>query len=426
MKTISTIAFIILLAATFPSPSQASEDNESATLDYSNCSSHSDHNGCEALSDSIESLSQRLFHLEKKQDYCNIFINTSGAFRAGEDPDGWYGNFYVKNLRLEIKGNITDHLYYRLRHRLNRSGEAATFDNLSRATDYAMLGYRFNPHWALQVGKMCQFWGGFEFDANPIYIHQFSDMFDNIDSPHTGLAVIYDVNPQQEFVINITNSLTNKFTKEFAGAELQGFKSTRMPLTAIFNWNGKFADNRFLTRWSVGARHIAEDTWGIMGVMGQELYLPNLQTYLDFSVEKSDIDRMGVASRDMTQLLPQDWSFFRDATYWSLVWKLDWQFKPQWNLFSKAMLEWIHLPSIPYSGQQLGAPPVNGYAYTGGTARHHVSYLAGAEYYPVKGQDLRVYLAYIGNTYRYAKAIPRNNFSDNRIELGIIYRLKIF
>lgn len=54
-----------------------------------------------------------------------------------------------------------------------------------------MVDYRLNEKWTIQAGKMCQNWGGYEFDANPMYIYQYSDMVDNLDSPKAGLVVVY-------------------------------------------------------------------------------------------------------------------------------------------------------------------------------------------------------------------------------------------
>ena len=57
-------------------------------------------------------------------------------------------------------------------------------------------------------------------------------------------------------------------------------------------------------------------------------------------------------------------------------------------------------------------------------------YAGSVEYYPVKSQDFRVFLAYIGRSCKYteqAKAIAElDNYHTNRIELGFMYRIKVF
>lgn len=353
------------------------------------------------------SLSERVFRLEKAHDACNVYLNYSGCGQVGDDADGWFSDFVCKNLRLEIKGNLNDRLYYRFRHRLNRSNDATDFDKFARATDIMMVGYRFNNHWALQVGKMCQYWGGFEFDSNPIFIHQFSDMMDNIDSPKAGFAVLYNPRDEHEFVVNVSDAINNSFFKDYPLAEAQGFRQSRSPIAAIANWNGKMCDGNLLSRWSVGVRHLARSTWSRQFVAGTKLNLSKLQAYLDYSYEKSTVDRIGIASRELAAMLPDNWGYFRNASYTSFVLKLDWQFAARWNLFAKSMSEYCHVKNIS------------------GTARKHYTYLAGAEFNPFDDQDLRLYAAYIGDTRRYSSSVPLGRNSTNRLEIGIIYRLKV-
>lgn len=55
----------------------------------------------------------------------NVYINYAASVQAKSDADHkWGAAFANRLLRLEIKGNLTDRLYYRLRHRLDKSNEA--------------------------------------------------------------------------------------------------------------------------------------------------------------------------------------------------------------------------------------------------------------------------------------------------------------
>lgn len=61
--------------------------------------------------------------------------------------------------------------------------------------------------------------------------------------------------------------------------------------------------------------------------------------------------------------------------------------------------------------------------------RKSMMYLASVEYYPVKSQDFRVFLAYLGRHYNYSDKVASYGLSDhstNRIELGFMYRIKAF
>ena len=101
--------------------------------------------------------------------------------------------------------------------------------NFAKATDYMMTGYRFNEKWAVQAGKMCQFWGGYEFDANPMYIYQYSDMIDNLDSPKAGLVVMYKPVPTREFVAEVSNARNENLETTYPNITAQGIKDTRAP-----------------------------------------------------------------------------------------------------------------------------------------------------------------------------------------------------
>jgi len=69
-----------------------------------------------------KSLAEKVLNLEKKNDAFNLYLNYAYSFRA-EKADGqdWATGFANKQLRLEIKGNLGDHLFYRFRHRLNKA-----------------------------------------------------------------------------------------------------------------------------------------------------------------------------------------------------------------------------------------------------------------------------------------------------------------
>lgn len=161
------------------------------------------------------SLAERVFKLEKKTEGFNLFLNYGTSFQETAAGGNLSGAFRAKQLRLEIKGQFGDHLTYRLRHRLNKAQGAMSEENFAKATDIMMVGWKFNDKFAIQGGKMCQFWGGFEFDENPMYIYQYSDMVDNMDNFLAGVAFLWTPVPGQEFVVNISDSYSGKFADEY-------------------------------------------------------------------------------------------------------------------------------------------------------------------------------------------------------------------
>ncbi len=360
--------------------------------------------------DKIISLAERVLKLENKQDAFNVYLNFSGAGSVGFGGDNITG-FKCKQLRLEIKGNLTEHLYYRLRHRLNKTNSAAGEDNFAKATDYMMVGYRFNDKWAVQVGKMCQYWGGYEFDENPMYIYQYSDMVDNLDSPKAGLVLLYKPIVSQELVMEVSNARNEKLNVAFPGIEAQGIKQTKLPLAYILNWNGVFLNGCLQTRWSWGLRTLAKNTFSRQMILGQKVNFSKFQCYVDYSYEYDDIDRMGIITREATHWLSPRQSCFEEVEYHSLVVKADWQFVNRWNVYAQGMYE---TASVRKNVKELKS------------YRKHYSYFAGVEYYPVKSQDLRISFSYLGQTYDYSDICALQDRNESRIELGIMYRIKCF
>ena len=69
-----------------------------------------------------------------------------------------------------------------------------------------------------------------------------------------------------------------------------------------------------------------------------------------------------------------------DVHYTSFITKLNWQFAPQWNLMLKGMYETASVTKVDRFKD----------------FRKSYGYVGSVEYYPVKSQDFRVFLAYVG------------------------------
>ena len=60
----------------------------------------------------IVSISQRVFNLEKKTDAFNFYVNYAFSGSESNENGPWQARFFARQIRLEIKGNITDKLFY--------------------------------------------------------------------------------------------------------------------------------------------------------------------------------------------------------------------------------------------------------------------------------------------------------------------------
>ena len=371
----------------------------------------------------IQSIHERITKLEKKNDMFNLYFNYAASFQAEHNSlsDEWGTKFANKQLRIEIKGNLTDKLYYRLRHRLNKATDAKGEDNFAKATDIMMVGYNFNDKLSISGGKMCQIWGGFEFDENPMYIYQYSDMVDYMDNFMAGVTVSYKPIPTQEIAVEISNSYNGKFADEYGDEavvvnndEAHALQKSKNPLTYIINWNGSFFDGKLNTRWAWGLQTQAKGKYSRMLTLGQQLNLPKFQWYFDYMGAFDDLDRLKIATNEL-----RDASVGGDAPgnvylgkvhYNSFITKANWQFAPSWNLMLKGMYETASVTKMEQFKNY----------------RKSFGYMGSIEYYPAKQQDFRLFLAYVGRKYDYSTKCGLKDYNTDRIELGFMYRINAY
>lgn len=378
--------------------------------------------GCDG---DIQSIHERITKLEKKNDMFNLYFNYAASFQAEHNSlsDEWGTKFANKQLRIEIKGNLTDKLYYRLRHRLNKATDAKGEDNFAKATDIMMVGYNFNDKLSISGGKMCQIWGGFEFDENPMYIYQYSDMVDNMDNFMAGVTVSYKPIPTQEIAVEISNAYNGKFADEYGDEavvvnndEAQALQKSKNPLTYIINWNGSFFDGKLNTRWAWGLQTQAKGKYSRMLTLGQQLNLPKFQWYFDYMGAFDDLDRLKIATNELGGAFVDDEGnalgnvYLGKVHYNSFITKANWQFAPSWNLMLKGMYETASVTKMEQFKNY----------------RKSFGYMGSIEYYPAKQQDFRLFLAYVGRKFDYSTKCGLKDYNTDRIELGFMYRIKAY
>lgn len=379
----------------------------------------------------IQSLYEIISKQEKKSKAFNFFINYGASFKAYHDSreGGWTAGFYNRNLKVEMTGWLTDHLYYRFRHSLTKTSEAKSWDNFAKATDYMMVGWKINDHWSIETGKKCQALGAFEFDENPLFVYQFSDIEDNVDSSKGAINLLYSPTPSQQLTFEVSNTYNGKFEDEFGEqakltnglpapdgttpSATERLQKANVPLAYSAGWNGKFLDNKLQTRWSYTLRTQAKHKYSRFLRLGQQLNLSRLQWYVDYNMTYDDLDRMRIISSEAIPLLsPSSVDLYAGKVrYQGWVTKMNWQFASDWNLVVKGMYE---TASMSRSEQF-----------------HHYrkafGYVGSIEYFPARKQqqDLRLFLAYTGRKYDYSKRSQLAGYNTNRIELGMFYRMKL-
>ena len=364
--------------------------------------------GVEAQNNANEkTLFEEVTGLKKKSDKFNFYLNMNGSFDAVEGvSDPTKGKFNMRQFRIEAKGQINDWLSYRWRQRLNRPNSGGSnIDNMPTSIDIAGIGVKMSDKWSLFAGKQCANYGGIEFDLNPIEIYEYSDMIENMSNFMTGVNFCYDATANHQFNFQVLNGLNGSFDATYG--EVPNVEQTKLPLVYTLNWCGNF-NNVFKTRWSASLMSQAKDKNMTYIALGNELSLGKFGAFLDFMYSKEDIDRKGI----ITGLVGTDYNA-PGAEYMSIVTKLNYRFKPNWNVFVKGMYETASLD------KKVGN-------FEDGKYRTSLGYLAGLEYYPMEGSNLHFFMTYVGRSYKFEKRAAMDDFETNRVSVGFIYQLQVF
>ena len=372
-----------------------------------------------------KSLFEAVSGVKKKTDKFNLYMNMNGSFDAMFNDAGFdQGKFNMRQLRIEAKGNVNEWLSYRWRQRLNRPNNGGdNIDNLPTSIDIAGIGVKLGDKFSIFAGKQCAAYGGFEFDANPIEIYEYSDMIEYMSNFMTGLNVGYDITDKHQLNFQILNSLNGDFYSMYGNIPTEIYIlpgnpteaiPSKLPLVYTLNWNGNFGDV-YKTRWSASLMSQAKGKNLYYFALGNELTFGRFNMYLDFMYSNDAIDRSGI----MTSIVGfYDYNVF-DAAYMSIVTKLNYRIADKWNVFVKGMYE---TASITDKISLLEFPLVNSGQY-----RTSLGYLGGIEYYPMENSNLHFFLTYVGRSYLYnEELVSYANYQTNRVSVGFIYQLPMF
>lgn len=359
-------------------------------------------------------LFEELTNVKKKSDKFNLYLNMQGSFDAHFQDGFQEGNFNMRQLRVEAKGNINNWLSYRYRQRLNRSNDGSNMiDNVPTSIDYAGIGIKLNDRFSFFAGKQCAAYGGIEFDLNPIDIYQYSDMIDYMSNFMTGLNFGINMTPTQQLNLQILNSRNGSFDSTYGISEdnPSDLKSGKLPLVYTVNWNGNF-NNVFKTRWSASLLNEAESKNMYYFAFGNELNVGKWNAFVDLMYSMEDIDRKGIITNIVGN---SDGHNAFDASYFSLVAKCNYRFLPKWNAFVKGMYETAAVTKASDGIEK-------------GKYRTSWGYLAGIEYYPME-TNLHFFVTYVGRSFDFtsrSKALGQENYNTNRVSVGFIWQMPVF
>ncbi|SIO47538.1 porin [Chitinophaga niabensis] len=342
----------------------------------------------------------------------DMIANMQVAFR-NEFSEGTYqrSRFTLEQFRLEIKGKVHEKVYFRFRDRYTRNVVPQSIDNISRSTDMAYLRFDPTPNWKIYAGKMSADWGGYEFDANPIDIYEYSDIVEYADNFLAGVGVGYVLpGTKHEFTLQLLNTRTASFYELYD--TIPGIKEARFPFAAVANWRGSFFNGKLNTIWSYSLFREAEYEYMNYFALGNQLNLDKVKLEYDFKFSQEQLDRKGIVSGFTENIDIKTAQNVRYVSHWA---KVDVRVSDKVNVFFVGMLDDAFWKKPTESSHT--------------KLRQAWGYIPGLEVYPVKNFNLKVFGAFIGRVYKYTESarqdLGQRNTDNYRISVGVISPLVI-
>ena len=367
-----------------------------------------------ALAFTLDSAAQEVDSLPKKQEIIPTFakkLNIDLFFRGGGISDSYTDDsknsthFVIDNARLNLQGDFNEDLFYRVRFRPNLPFNATTQDGGTSALDYAFLTYRFGSarQWDVTVGKQLLYEYIFTDYLNGVYNNVFL----------SGLTLGYKINRGHKIGVQLHNTVNTKFanllkTKGFVAGD---FKASKAPIGMYLFWNADLLDGKLKLRYSYNLSQYAANNLTHSLALGNWYKSGRHTLYLDLSYTYMGADYGLTASQLLSAydgLAKDNYLMQKNAVYKRAVSRYDYQLTDHWSLSAKLGIE--QAGSTQRLSEQL---------------RTNYIYFAAAQYAPLRGQDLRFYLAYVGNTISYDKTLHLKNEQMHRIAIGAYYTLPI-
>jgi len=363
-----------------------------------------------------------LIPIDKQNRLSNIdFIaNQQYAFRSDFTDGDYLGSkFKMEQFRLEMRGWVTDKVYFRFRHRYTSSFEPQSMDKIIKGVDMAYINIKLgnDDKWELMAGKFCVDWGGIEFDLNPIDIYEYSDIIEMADNFLSGVGVKYNINSSNYIGLQVYNSRTQTYDELYGNDSIiggAGIVASKAPLGGVLTWRGSLWDGLVSTLWSYSLTNEASGIFKNYAAFGQQLNLDKVTIAYDFKISYEDLDRTGIISQE----IPRDQYGYvlRDTRYMSHWLRVDWTFSPKWHLCFDGFID---------DADWMGDEDPN---KTENRVRTTYSYIPTIEFHPWDDVNLKFFAGYVGRAFQYSdyakEKINSQDYNTGRVMVGLISPLK--
>ena len=348
----------------------------------------------------------------------DIIANMNFDFRTDfENNEYLQSVFRFEQFRLEIKGYVTDRIFFRFRHRYTSDFQPQTLDKIIKGVDFAYMRFDLDKEkkWQLTVGKTFADWGGWEFDINPIEIYEYSDIIEYADNFLSGVGIYYQATPNHGFSGQVLNTRTNTFEELYD--TIPDVTQTKAPLAGVINWRGSFFNGALTTLWSYSIFTEAKGFFKNYIALGQRYNGKKFSFAYDFKISDEQIDRTGIISDE----IPDDlYNYSVKKTLYHSHWiRGTYKITPKWHISLDAFVDFADWLS--------DLDPLK----TQNRFRTVYSFIPTVEFFPFDRVNLKFFLGYVGRFYEYsdyAKNRPglmKENYNTGRIMFGVITPLKV-
>lgn len=350
----------------------------------------------------------------------DFIANTQFAFR-NDFTDGVYqgSKFKMEQFRLEMKGWVTDKVFFRFRHRYTSPFEPQSVDKIIKGVDMAFVAFKLgnNNKWELMAGKFCVDWGGIEFDLNPIDIYEYSDIIEQADNFLSGVGIKYFVNPSNYIGLQVYNSRTQTYDELYGTDSIvggAGITASKAPLGGVVTWRGTLWDGLVNTLWSYSYTNEASGQFKSYAAFGQQLNLKNFTLAYDFKISMEDLDRTGIISKEIPR---EEYGYVLLNTQYTSHWvRADWQFVPNWHLCFDGFIDCANWKDDEDPSK------------TDDRIKTSYSYIPTVEYHPWDDFPMKFFIGYVGRVHNYSdytkEKIDSKDYTTGRLMVGLISPLK--
>jgi hypothetical protein len=346
----------------------------------------------------------RIIPIDKAKLLKNIdlIFNIQYALDNDLQNGNYTGSKYALNqFRLEIKGEILDNVFFRFRDRYTREPIPQSVDNVNRSVDMAFVQINLSPKWSLAFGKMSADYGGYEFEANPIFIYQYNDIIAHADDFLVGAQGSWNISKNHSLTLQLLNARTETFEEIYD--TIPGISAAKFPAALVGNWRGSFAGGVFTNFWSYSIIKEAAGQYIYYAALGNQFHLKKWLIQYDFKYNPEDIDRTSV----VTGIVPKSYSPYtalhtRYVEHWLHA---AYTITPKWSATVTAMTSDAYWHGNPDPGKD-------------SHLRRAYGLIPTMEFFPLKKLNLKFFAAYIGRFYDYS-SYARGKFGSENSTTGV-------